>query len=522
MLKKYFLTLMITIALLAALETGARLTGAPPGASDFVEAIVLRNGLTPEKPPHEIRIFAFGESTFHGSHYAPYSNPVRWLELYLKDFLPDKTIRIINFARPGRGIHFTFETFRSALYYRPDYAVFYNGHNDFFPHERKDDVLQDAQSWEKRLKHGLIQSRFLAAVYRNLIRYRMHRDDKHYEDRIGHPVIETPPGTLKLSDRVIASRHESFYWENITFFKTTLLEILRLAKANHIPLLFLNPVSNLKDFAPIESIHHRPLIPEALAAWEHLYETGTQCQAKGLHGEALHWYRQATSIDPTHAELNYRMGQAWLALGHVDEARQRFEAAKDYDAVPLRATREIQDIYRNLAAAEGLFLLDPTEVLQPELLSQILGEPLFEDNVHLSLRGHSLVGKQIARAMAGQGWIAPETDWQWHRERPFDLLKKELSITEDLIVYAMIKVADYYASRFEERIRFAQKAVALAPENTNALRALAWAYWVAGQKERAAEIYRMLKQKDFVLYEQILGNQPTLRHFLESQTIPST
>ena len=65
------------------LEGLARLTGQPPGASRFAERIIIKQHLTLKKPKGEFRIFAFGESTMHGAHYAPVSSPAQWLEKYL-------------------------------------------------------------------------------------------------------------------------------------------------------------------------------------------------------------------------------------------------------------------------------------------------------------------------------------------------------------------------------------------------------------------------------------------------------
>ena len=72
----------------------------------MLNPLFLREEITMDKPEDEFWIFTYGESTMHGAHYWPASSPARWLEVYLKDFLPDKKIRVINFARMGQGAEF--------------------------------------------------------------------------------------------------------------------------------------------------------------------------------------------------------------------------------------------------------------------------------------------------------------------------------------------------------------------------------------------------------------------------------
>ena len=68
--------LISTLVLFVILELVFRLFSVP-GASEFVEKIVIRERLTREKPRDEIRIFTYGESTMHGAQYGPTASPAR-------------------------------------------------------------------------------------------------------------------------------------------------------------------------------------------------------------------------------------------------------------------------------------------------------------------------------------------------------------------------------------------------------------------------------------------------------------
>src|SRR3989338_9649250 len=258
-----------TLILFAILEVIFRLFGSPQGADDFVEIIAMREHLAHKKPNGEFRIFTYGESTMHGAQYGPTSSPARWLEAYLEDFLPRKNIRVVNFARLGRGSHFTYQTFRDTLFYQPDMAIFYMGHNSFLSGERKDEIDFKERNWVYLIRSSIQKSRFISFVYRQQVKQRMKRKTKRAEDRMGHEIIETTPRDVRSAKPVLKT--DPFYAENLEFFRQNVEKIIKLAGKYDIHLIFLKPVSNLKDFPPIESVHSKQLTPEKLGAWEHSF-----------------------------------------------------------------------------------------------------------------------------------------------------------------------------------------------------------------------------------------------------------
>ena len=72
-------------------------------------------------------------------------------------------------------------------------------------------------------------------------------------------------------------------------------------------------------------------------------------------------------------------------------------------------------------------------------------------------------------------------------------------------------MADYFGSRFKERVFFAKKAVELGPKNLYALRTLAWAYWISGDLENAASVYGRLKRADVKSYQDVMQKNPDLK-----------
>lgn len=502
-------TFFSSLILFSVLETVCRWSGQPSGTNRFAEKIIIRDHLSTRKPKGEFRIFAFGESTFHGAHYAPVSSPPRWLEKYLKDFLPGRNIRVINFARMGRGAYFAYETFKETLPYQPDLAIMYLGHNAFLPQSRKSDVEAVKKTFRCAVRRLEKQSALFSTVYRYAIRQRIRHNRDKPEDRIEMPKIEMPPHQL-LPDR-ITPRESPAYRQNVEFFRENIRELLKLATTNRVPILFMKPVSNLKDFSPTLSVHKKNLTPSDELRWKRFYETGRKNQAEGRLTQAREDYAAAYQIDSAYAELSFRLGQIYLQQGEKEKAKRFFGEARDKDAVIIRATREILKVFEELTETENLQLLDTERVLISEVPSGIMGEPAIEDNAHFSVRAQAKVARYLAEEIAKRGFIAPVGEWQFQKERSFEEMSRELGVSPEILFSADLKMVYYFGSRFGNRIRFARKALAIHPRDPSALRHLAWTYWLMGKKVRALQIYWHLRQADPKNLNEIFSNLNQLK-----------
>lgn len=299
-----------TLVLFLILEGTCYFLNVPTGASRFTERIIIKENLSPEKSKDEYRIFTYGKSTLYGAHYGSISSPARWLEVYLKDFLPHKKIRVVNFGRQGQGSNDCYQTFKGSLPYKPDLAIFYSGHNSFLAGARKDKVEAKQKSVGYFLTQLSQKSRFASAIYRELIKIGMKFKNKKWKGGFRPSVIETVPSGIQI--KYVTPKNEPFYWENTEFFKENVLKILGLAKKNQIPILFLKPVSNLKDFAPHYPVHLKKLAAEDLFRWETFYEEGKRAQEGNDLVQALNFYTQAYDIDNTFAELSFQLGQIYF------------------------------------------------------------------------------------------------------------------------------------------------------------------------------------------------------------------
>ena len=145
------------------------------------------------------------------------------------------------------------------------------------------------------------------------------------------------------------SRKESFKRQVLVHYEASLNAMVDIAHAAKARLLFVTPLSNLRDFAPFKSENRADLTPEQLRAWKEAYEHGRSFVKAGQMEEAVKAYAAAAVLDDRHAELLFRKGQALLALGRDKEAASSFLQAKEEDICPLRAISVTLETMRRVA-----------------------------------------------------------------------------------------------------------------------------------------------------------------------------
>lgn len=507
-------TLASTLLLLLALELIFRLLGFPNGATRYAETIIIKNHLSTHKPKDEFRIFALGGSSMHGAHYAPYSSPARWMEAYLKDFLPSKKIRVDNFARMGQNSAYQAEVLQDVLAYKPDLIILYSGHNEFLPGARIDQVRAKKNKWSSKVGDWAKKSHFISAIVRMAIARRLDRGADH----MGNPLIESLPSDLGPENAV--SRTSPLYKEVIDNYRANLNKMVDIASSHHIPIVIFRPSSNLKNFPPSCSMHFVPLKPEDEKNWNEFFEAGKKAQEAGDLTGSLAFYENASSLDADYSELNFRIAQIYFQQGELEKAKAMFERSRDNDCIITRAPHDSLAVIDDIKASGKAAVIDAEKVVRSEVPGGILGDPIIEDNVHYSIKGHALLGRALVREFADRDWIAPKNEWQFQRERPFEVMSKELGVTSDLMVHSFLECASYFGRKYESRILMAQKALALQPENPYALRQLAWSYWLKGDKVKSFGAYRQLGKLNPKQLEEALSTQPEIRKQLAAAPAP--
>ncbi len=493
---------------LILLEVFFQIAQTPRLGSRFTESVVWREKLVRHKSKHEIRIFGYGESSLLGAHYAPYSSPLKWMAEYLNEFLPDKEIRVVNFARMGRGSDFALQTLRETLDYKPDLVVVYLGHNDFLPDERYSDAYSIRHPHKRFWGNFFAQSRFISFFYRTAIRVSIKRRENRDKDRMGALTIESPPHELNMGAGIPPSHPD--YALGLNFYRENLETMIQLTKKAGIPIMFVRPVANLKDFAPLQSMHLKSLNSEELQKWEKLFDQGKKLLVEGNAAAAFNYFDQAYAIDPTYADLPFYLAKIYFDRGDLEKARSLFIEARDRDVMMCRANSDMLRVLDQLTQKAGVPLLDAEKAILPEALGGIPGEPVIDDNVHLSIPGHARLGRAMTEMIADTGWLGPRKAWNFSLEKKFQDISKSFGLTSEREAEALIQVAQYFGTRYENRIRVSERALQVAPKDALILRNLAWTYWIAGRKVESIQIYKQLKSLHPDQFEEVMKVFPDI------------
>lgn len=516
-LKYCFIIVMLVFGLALLCEAIFFFVGIPKGASRFAEKVVIESSLPLKKDFREFRIFTYGESTMHGAHYGDFSSPAIWLDEYLSKFLPIRPIHVVNFARVGCNSYFVLKTVRQTLAYKPDLMIFYIGHNGFIPQNTKREIEIEEATFSRRLEFWLQQSRFFSEIYRQFLRFTIKkRPPRSVKLEYG---VETDPRTFP--HQAVISRVDPEYFDNISYSKQNLVKIIQLAKKHQVPVIFLKPVCNLKDFAPSHSVHMKMLNQEELNQWNQLYRQGIKEEPKNNLDLAQKNYQTAYSIDSTYANLSFKLGRIYFQKKDYVTAKRFFEEARDNDAKINRATRDVLSIFESLAKEEDVIVIDTEEILKTEAEGGILGEPIVEDNVHFSIWGHHLLGKVLAQQIADHEWIAPKSEWNFDQEVTYEMLLQKLGIDNEKLIAAYFQKIQYFGTRFDNRIRVAAKILVLDPYNVRALRHLAWSYWLKGETDLALATYERLAQIDPQSLQTVFRLRPQIKRAFSRLRIPA-
>jgi tetratricopeptide (TPR) repeat protein len=184
-------------------------------------------------------------------------------------------------------------------------------------------------------------------------------------------------------------------------FRENLADMIVLGLGSGAKVVLSTVGSNLRDCAPLATLHRVDLPADKLAAWKAAYEAGVALEQSGKFAEAIVQYQQAAQVDDQFAELHFRLGRCEAALGRAESAGKHFSLARDLDTLRFRADSRINDSIRELAAqwqARGVRLADADTELARASAYGVPGDEWFHEHVHLTFAGNY----QVARTMADQ------------------------------------------------------------------------------------------------------------------------
>ncbi|MGA2502155.1 MAG: tetratricopeptide repeat protein, partial [Tepidisphaeraceae bacterium] len=187
-------------------------------------------------------------------------------------------------------------------------------------------------------------------------------------------------------------------------FTANLCDICRVARRAGVRTVLSTVAVNLKDQPPLGSLHRKGLTEAVTAAWDEAYAAGTADEDRRQFESAIDHYQAALAIDDHFSDLHFRLARCYLASLQFDKAREHYQLACDWDAMPFRADQRLNRAIRELAhdAAADVRLADAEQALAacPASDHGIPGEALFYEHVHFRFTGNYEVAKALLPAVS--------------------------------------------------------------------------------------------------------------------------
>lgn len=468
------------------------------------------------KPPDTLRIFCFGGSTTYGHPYDASASFSRWLEDLLKASTPDKNFEVINAGGISYASYRIVPLVRETLQYQPDLMIFYTGHNEFLE-RRTYSKLFDEGSGRIEVQAVLERSSVYQALKR-LLRPLTIQGKASSEASDGHVSAgsngepasgnEQAPSAKKsmLGEEVSAILDKSgglaLYYRDDEFtrgvvkhFGHNLEAMVKLCKDRGVPVILVQPPSNLKDFSPFKSEHSAGFSSGEKRELIRQLDLAANRVKEGGFSQALESAEVVIARDPLYAEAHYVRGKALLGLGRYQEAKESFVKAKDLDVCPLRCISGLEEQISRVAAETGMTLIPLKDVVERKCAETgdrtgIPGNESFLDHVHPSVPLHQLLAGLILDKMVESGLFKParkltEEDRQSVYAKGMASFDKAYMATKDLTLAKTL----HWAGKKEEARVILERVAPVLDSNPEVHKLLGRSLLDDGKSAEAIEHY---------------------------------
>lgn len=361
------------------------------------------------KSPGTFRIFCLGGSTVQGRPYSVETSFPTWLKLNLQAARPETDWELVN----GGGISYASYRLRpimqELLAYEPDLFVLYTGHNEFL----EDRTYRNPKSVPRvliRLHRTLLEMRSYALADRWLAQHRRQKASQ----TVLPPEVQTK---LDLSEG-LASYHRDPVWRRngIEHFAHNLETMVRMAHSAGVPVILINPVSNLKDCPPFKSEFRKDLSEQDKQQAIDLWERAGRLDWTDVH-DKIPLAEQAVAVDDQHAWLLFLLGTCYRHMGRSAEAKEWFVRAKDEDICPLRILEPMHEVILQIARQHRVPLVDVKAMIEERTDDGIPGNEWLLDHVHPSISGHQLIADALCQTMVEMNLVSMPEHWQAARDQ---------------------------------------------------------------------------------------------------------
>lgn len=377
---------------------------------------VIPHKLPVEKSADSYRIFIFGESAANGDPDPAYSFG-RQLEILLEERFPGTDFEIVTTAITAVNSHVILPIARDCAKRDGDLWIIYMGNNEMVGPYGAMTVFGSQAPPLALVRAGIAAKRTRMG---QLLQYMS-------EGAGGSSTNQESWGGINMFTDNLLQQDDPSRQKVYRNFRDNLESILNAGEKAGVSVLLSTVVSNLRDCGPFASLHRSGMTPSDLKNWNTFFENGKKHEDAGEYAAALAQYTQAASIDPTYAELQFRMGRCHGLLGDLEASKAALLRARDFDGLSVRADSTINDIIRNTASADTtgrVTLVDSEALVAGQSPGGIPGREFFYEHVHFTLQGNYMMariyGEELLKLLppnirnrdTGE-WAGPGTCLRW-------------------------------------------------------------------------------------------------------------
>ena len=376
--------------------------------SDSRKPLFCDESFPVSKSNDEFRIFCIGGSTVQGRPYAIETAFSTWLELSLQA-ADSRQFNVINCGGVSYASYRLAPIVEEILDYQPDLIVLYTGHNEFLEDRTYDSIKKT--------------SPLILSVHEKLSGLKTYSFFRSLAspDQSNHPQRELLPGEVEArldfrNGLEQYTRDEVWKANVVSHFRHNLERIVLAAQVADVPLMVCNPVSNLRDASPFKSQNKNGLSDAHRTQFQSSFEKLIGDQK---HATSIDDLSALLKIDPYHAELQYRIGQAYQIAGDFKNAKRHLVEAKEQDVCPLRIIEPMYEVIFAITQEHEVPLVDVKSLFESKAADGIPGSELLVDHVHPSMRGHQLIAELIFEEMNRLGFVEIADGFETKRDNSF-------------------------------------------------------------------------------------------------------
>lgn len=340
-----------------------------------------------DKGEDTYRVFVVGSSAAKGTP-EPAFGLGRMLRVMLQRRYPAVNFEVITAGMPGINSHVELEITKDCARHRPDLFVVYLGNNEVTGPYGPGTVFAPLSGSITMIRAGIVlKSLRIGQLLTNMVGWLGAEKDTPamwggVEMFLGKEVRADDPRLEKVY------RH----------FQTNLEDICRVARGSGAEVILCTVGTNARDWPPFSSLHRIGLTEAEKQEWQGVYEVGAAHETGGRYGEAAQCYLAADEIDGGYADLQFRLGRCYWAMGEFEKARERYVRARELDTLRFRADSRINQIIGAVARArsgKGVFYVDVDGAFEQNSPGRTAGRELFYDHVHMNFAGNYLAARTV-------------------------------------------------------------------------------------------------------------------------------